>query len=592
MSLSGTRFSFSWRNGLAFIHDLAAAAAAWMLGFAMRFNFDVPPEFQEAMLATVVWIVPLQAVLLFWTGMYRGLWRYASLTDLRRILQATALGALAIASVIVLLRIERIPRTTLILYAILLPMLMGGSRVLYRAWKEGYLSRLSETGEPVIILGAGSAAASLIKSVNRLGRWHIVALLDDDPAKQHREIHGVPVLGKLDDLPKVAKETAARTAVIAMPGQTHGVRRRAMDLCRAAGLEAMTVPAWDDLVSGKVSISQLRKVELDDLLGRDPVKLDNAGLMQWLQGKTVLVTGAGGSIGSELCRQILRFAPAKLVLYELSEFAMYCIEQELGPRHGATQLVYVIGDVKDRGRLEQVFAEHRPSVVFHAAAYKHVPLMEMENAWQAVRNNALGTVRIAQAAIAHGAEKFVLISTDKAVNPASVMGASKRLAELLCQAFSNERTRFVAVRFGNVLGSTGCAIPKFRKQIAAGGAGHGHASRGPPLLHVHSRSHPACAAGRPHGSGRRDFRARHGRAGQDRGPRTRAHPAVRLCRRRDRDRVHGVASRREAVRGTARGRRNHPAHQARESARDAQRNAARLRLGGSHAALVGVEGGL
>ncbi|MBX6392915.1 MAG: polysaccharide biosynthesis protein [Burkholderiales bacterium] len=242
-----------------------------------------------------------------------------------------------------------------------------------------------------------------------------------------------------------------------------------MDLCRAAGLEAMTVPAWDDLVSGKVSISQLRKVELDDLLGRDPVKLDNAGLMQWLQGKTVLVTGAGGSIGSELCRQILRFAPAKLVLYELSEFAMYCIEQELGPRHGATQLVYVIGDVKDRGRLEQVFAEHRPSVVFHAAAYKHVPLMEMENAWQAVRNNALGTVRIAQAAIAHGAEKFVLISTDKAVNPASVMGASKRLAELLCQAFSNERTRFVAVRFGNVLGSTGCAIPKFRKQIAAGG---------------------------------------------------------------------------------------------------------------------------
>jgi len=258
-------------------------------------------------------------------------------------------------------------------------------------------------------------------------------------------------------------------AVIAMPGQPHRVRRRAVDLCRSAGLPAMTVPSYEDLVSGKVTVSQLRRVELDDLLGRDPVELDTAGLQDWLSGRTVLVTGAGGSIGAELCRQILRFAPARLVAFELSELALYSIEQEFGTRSGSTDLAYVIGDVKSAGRVDSVFATYRPTVVFHAAAYKHVPLMEDDNAWQAVLNNALGTRRVAEAAVRHGVEKFVLVSTDKAVNPTNVMGTTKRLAELLCQPLSTERTRLVAVRFGNVLGSGGSVIPKFRRQIAAGG---------------------------------------------------------------------------------------------------------------------------
>src|SRR5690606_15117490 len=282
-----------WRNPLAFAHDLVAAGISWMLAFALRFNFDIPQPYAAAMLNALIWVVPLQAAFLLHSGMYRGLWRYASLTDLRRILQATTLGALSIATVIALLRIEAVPRSVLVLYFVLLPMLMGGSRVMYRAWKEGHLSRLDKAGEPVIVLGAGGAAASLIKSVNRLGDWYFVGLLDDDPTKQHREIHGVPVLGHLEDLPRIAEETGATTAVIAMPGQTHGVRRRALELCHQAGLQAMTVPAWEDLVSGKVSVSQLRKVELDDLLGRDPVKLDSAGLSQWLEGRVVLVTGAG-----------------------------------------------------------------------------------------------------------------------------------------------------------------------------------------------------------------------------------------------------------------------------------------------------------
>jgi len=235
-------------------------------------------------------------------------------------------------------------------------------------------------------------------------------------------------------------------------------------------MSVMTVPAIADTVSGKVSVSALRAVELDDLLGRDPVQLDDAGLHGFLDGKTVLVTGAGGSIGSELCRQIARFAPACLVLFDSSEFALYSIEQEFRDRYADIQIAPAIGDAKDARRVEEIFARHRPAVVFHAAAYKHVPLMEGDNAFQAVVNNVLATIVVAQAAGRVGTEKFVLVSTDKAVNPVNVMGASKRLAEIACQALQREHsTQFVIVRFGNVLGSTGSVVPRFRAQIARGG---------------------------------------------------------------------------------------------------------------------------
>jgi FlaA1/EpsC-like NDP-sugar epimerase len=401
--------------------------------------------------------------------MYRGLWRYASLIDLRRILAAAALGAMLIAVGVVLMQRPSVPRSVLVLYPLLLAVLLGGGRLAYRAWKEGHLSRLAGAGRRVILLGAGAAAANLLKNLGRSEEWNFVGLLDDDITKRNREIQGVKVLGALADLPTIAAENAVELAVIAMPRASHAVRRRAVELCRLAGVAAMTVPSYEDLVSGKVTVSQLRRVELDDLLGRDPVTLDSAGLSAWLQGRVVLVTGAGGSIGSELCRQILKFAPQRLVTLEANELALYNLEQELGPRAGATELAFVIGDVKSARRVDEVLAQHRPSAIFHAAAYKHVPLMEDDNAWEAVQNNTLGTWRVADAAIRHRVEKVVIVSTDKAVNPTNVMGASKRLAELLCQGLSTEKTRFVTVRFGNVLGSTGSVIPKFRKQIAAGG---------------------------------------------------------------------------------------------------------------------------
>jgi FlaA1/EpsC-like NDP-sugar epimerase len=460
----------NWRNAIAFAHDLAATAVAWCLAYLFRLNFELEQPFAAAMLSNLTWVVPLQAPLFLALGMYRGLWRYASFHDLRRIVLAAGLGAMAIALVILLFRIPWVPRSVLLLYPILLAAIMGGSRIAYRAWKEGHLSRIaSDEGRRVVVLGAGAAAANLLSSLGRNPEWNFVGLLDDDLAKLRREIHGVPVLGSLTDLPAIAAAREVELAIIAMPRASHSVRRRAVDLCREAGIAAMTVPSYEDLVSGKVTVSQLRRVELDDLLGRDPVTLDSAGLNAWLHDRVVLVTGAGGSIGSELCRQILRFAPKRLVALEASELALYGLEQELGAHAGETQLTYVIGDVKNARRIDEMLAQHRPSAIFHAAAYKHVPLMEDDNAWEAVQNNTLGTWRVAEAAVRHGVEKVVIVSTDKAVNPTSVMGASKRLAELVCQGLSTPKTRFVAVRFGNVLGSTGSVIPKFRKQIAAGG---------------------------------------------------------------------------------------------------------------------------
>jgi FlaA1/EpsC-like NDP-sugar epimerase len=461
------------RRLIVFIHDVAAAAVAWIAAFWLRFNLDVPDDYAAVMLSRLPLVVLVHAVVFLALGLYRGLWRYASLPDLQRILLAVGIAALVGPGVLAMFRLGfEVPRTVYVLTPFLLAAAMSGSRLAYRAWKEGrFMPAMAKSqATPVLVLGAGNSAAGLIKELAASPRWQVVGLLDDDAGKRGAAVLGVKVYGGIDRVGEVAKGLEVTQAVIAMPSATHGERKRAVDLCEAAGLKVMTVPALADIVAGRVSVSALRAVELDDLLGRDPVQLDETNLNHFLRNKTVLVTGAGGSIGSELCRQIARFSPARLVLFETSELALYSVEQEFRDQHTAVPLAAVIGDARDSARVEEVFDRFRPAVVFHAAAYKHVPLMEDENAFQAVRNNLLSTVAVARAAARVSVEKLVLVSTDKAVNPTNVMGASKRLAEIACQAMqAGSPVQFVIVRFGNVLGSTGSVVPRFRDQIARGG---------------------------------------------------------------------------------------------------------------------------
>ena len=460
-----------FRNIVIVAHDLVAAALAWMLAYWLRFNLEVPDPYYQGMLSGLPWVVPLHAAAFMALGVYRGMWRYVSVKDLQRIVLAVVLAASLVGASVFMFQLGDVPRSVLILQPLLLIMAMGGTRFGYRVWREHQLyGGVRLDGEPVLILGAGDAAMLLLRELKRSEEWRVVGLLDDEGDRRGRSIDGVKVLGDLDQVAEHATRLQVKKVIIAMPSASSAARRRAAEAAAAAGMSVLTVPAIDDLLSGRVSISQLRKVEMEDLLGREVVKLDSEGLHRLLGGRIVLVTGAGGSIGSELARQIARFEPRLLVLFELSEFALYQIEQEFARQLPGTPIACTVGDVKDTARLDQVFVQYRPEVVFHAAAYKHVPMMESENAWEAVRNNVLGTLRMAEASLRHGVGEFVFISTDKAVNPTNVMGTTKRLAEMVCQRLqqSNE-TRFVMVRFGNVLGSNGSVIPKFREQIARGG---------------------------------------------------------------------------------------------------------------------------
>lgn len=467
------------RTFFALLHDVTVATLAWIAAYLLRFNFSIPAEHVQYMSQSIFWVVLLQTAVFVSFGLYRGMWRFASLPDLKRILFAVASAAVLVAAVLFMLRSNIIvPRSVLILDPLLLMLMMGGSRFAYRAWKEHQIYGITlKQGEPVIVLGAGEAAVALVKDLARSSKWRVVALLDDDKSMFGREILGVKVLGTINNLTEIHQRFEVRHVIIAMPSARHQKRRQAVVLANELGLEVLTVPAIDDLMSGKVSISQIRKVDVEDLLGRDAVKLDNTGLQHLIENHTVLVSGAGGSIGSELCRQIIKYNPSTLICFDISEYALYNLEQELTHQNFPVKLLYMTGDVKNNQRVKSLLTEHQPTVVFHAAAYKHVPLMENGNVWEALSNNVIGTHTLAQACKEAGVKKFVLISTDKAVNPTNVMGASKRLAEMVCQGLQDPfkqdtddtATKFVIVRFGNVLGSSGSVIPKFREQIAKGG---------------------------------------------------------------------------------------------------------------------------
>jgi FlaA1/EpsC-like NDP-sugar epimerase len=471
--------SINERAVLAFMHDVFMLVSSWgiaLLLFSTVGAVDaVAPE--AVFLQVVLVAMPVQALVATIFGMYQGLWRYASLPDVQRIVATVLAGTVAVAATLWAGGwLGGLTIAHFVVQALLLIVLMAGSRITYRSWKEWTLyGKADDQGTPVLILGAGDAAVGLLKELMRSRDWRVLGLLDDDPNKRNRLIHGVRVIGAIDELPRMARTLKVRHVIIAMPSVAYQKRRQIIEICNRARVAVMTVPKFGEMptavaVPGKAVAPKIRRLSFEDLVKREPITLDDAGLHDLLTDKVVMVTGAGGSIGSELCRQIAAYQPSMLVLFELNEYAQYKIEQSLRDEFENLPIASVIGDVKNARRVNQALHQYSPAIVFHAAAYKHVPLMEESNAWEAVQNNVLGTLVLAQAAIEYGVKKFVLISTDKAVNPTNVMGATKRLSEMVCQALQQRgNTRFEMVRFGNVLGSAGSVIARFEEQIARGG---------------------------------------------------------------------------------------------------------------------------
>ena len=463
------------REPLSLLADALVVAACWNITYLFRLGFErwisARPSYDIWVLSGIV-VAYLIAFYLF--KVPQAMWRFSGFGEIKRLTLACAAAGLVSAAVVIGLGLTKVPRAVLALHPVVALMGVCIVRIAYRMLYEHARKQITGSSAEIrraVVLGAGDAARMLLAGIHQRG-WVVLGLLDDDPAKQRARIAGVPVLGTLAQVTDPAVLGAATHLVVAMPGASAAQRKRALQLAGGTGLPVLTVPSHDELISGKSSVDRLRDIEPEDLLGREPVELDESGVAAVLQGKTVLVTGGGGSIGSELCRQVANFQPAQLVVVELSEFNLYRIEQELAESHPQLQLVKLIGDIKDLAQMRRIMGHWRPQVVFHAAAYKHVPLMEEDgNAWACLQNNTVGTWHAATAAAEAGAERFVLISTDKAVNPTNVMGATKRAAEMVISAMAADHpgTRFMAVRFGNVLGSSGSVIPKFKEQIARGG---------------------------------------------------------------------------------------------------------------------------
>jgi FlaA1/EpsC-like NDP-sugar epimerase len=451
-----------------FIHDLFWAAIAWMGAYWLRLNLSEVPDIEwTASLRWLPVVIVVQAVLFRRLGLYRGIWRFASIPDVVRIAKASFLGTATIAVILFSVnRLEGVPRTAILLYPFLLLFLLSAPRLIYRIWKDR--GAVLSAGRRALIVGAGRAGEMLVRDLRRASEFSPIAFVDDDPKKKGSEIHGVRVRGRCEQIPRLVEKLGVEIILIAVPSATDKEMRRIVEICEGTGVPFQTLPSMSEILSGQAS-GDLRDVSIEDLLGRAPIKLDRKGIQAHLGGKRVLVTGGGGSIGSELCKQIARFSVAELIVFERSEFNLYQIERTLKRSFPGLHLSAILGDVTDQADVEQAISRFRPEIIFHAAAYKHVPLLEYQ-VRQAVRNNVLGTYTVAEAAIAAEVDEFVLISTDKAVAPENVMGATKRAAEVLVQSMNGiAGTRFINVRFGNVLDSAGSVVPLFREQIRAGG---------------------------------------------------------------------------------------------------------------------------
>ena len=453
------------------MHDLLMVPLAWFAAYWLYFNLgEIPSAYYVVAIRDLALVMPIQASVFWVFGLYRGVWRFASLPDLVRISKAVFVGLLlSILTAFVFFRLEGVPRSVPVLYGILLTGFLTLPRFIYR-WAKDHRYHF-RSAQRVLIVGAGQAGEMLARDLLRARNqaYQPVVFVDDDRQKWGKDIQGIRVVGGADHIPKLVDDLGIDLVMLALPSAQPAEMRRIVGLAESCSVPFRTVPHMDDLLSGDVSVEELRKVHIEDLLGREPVSLDWPKIRAGLTGKVILVTGAGGSIGSELCQQIAGLEPAALVLFENSEFNLYSIELDLRERFPNLSLHAHLGDITDKVATERVFDRYCPQVVFHAAAYKHVPMLENQIR-EAVRNNVLGTQIVANAADKCGCSEFVLISTDKAVNPANVMGATKRVAEIYCQNLNvHSGTRFITVRFGNVLGSAGSVVPLFRKQIKMGG---------------------------------------------------------------------------------------------------------------------------
>ena len=464
------RFKYGLPRLAVMAHDLAMVWVCWQGLHYIRYALQPTPLELAPLSSTVLIVMAAQGLVSWWVGLYRGLWRFASVPDLLNIFKASILGLLAVViGLFFYSRLDLVSRAALLVYPFVLTMLLGAPRLIFRAWKDQRLLRSDETAERVLILGAGQAGEALVRDLRRIGRYQPIGFLDDAAALRGTRLQGLPILGRIGDVARIARETGVQLLVIAMPSLDATAMRRVVGICEESGVPFRTVPRLADVMDGRSLPGQLKEVAIEDLLGRQPLSPDWKAIRNWLGERSVLVTGAGGSIGSELCRQCARHGAKRIALLEIDELALLTVEADLRRDFPGIECLPILGDAGDPAAIAHALAEAEPEAVFHAAAYKQVPLLQRQLR-EAVRNNVLCTDVVARASRDAGVGTFVLISTDKAVDPVNVLGATKRFAEMLCQSLVDPRsTRFVTVRFGNVLDSAGSVVPLFREQIQRGG---------------------------------------------------------------------------------------------------------------------------
>ena len=460
------------------LSDAIIFVMAIVLAYLFRFEFVLDSNNMRQISFLILWMIPLKIVVFLAFGIYRGMWRFTSIKDFWLLAQACALSLLLVMVIILFAeRFAGYSRAVFVIDGFFSFLLICGKLILIRTFFAFYTGTESITNffpklpaKKVLIIGAGSAGEKILREIfdNQQLNYRVIGFIDDDPEKQKSLIHRTPVLGDIEKLSDIIKKVDVQEILIANPSASGEQIRRVVEICRSNNIPYKTLPGIGEIIDGRVSVKTLRDISYEDLLGRSPVHLDVKNIYNYLDGKTVLITGCGGSIGSELCRQIIKYQPRKLILLDASEYNLFSIQMEMQNENYCRNCEAILGHVQDETLMNDIFEKYKPEVVFHAAAYKHVPMLE-KNPWQAVTNNIIGSRVAMETAIRHHSDRFVLVSTDKAVRPTNVMGASKRVSELIMQCEQKKGTKLMAVRFGNVVGSSGSVIPLFRRQIEHGG---------------------------------------------------------------------------------------------------------------------------